>query len=148
MIKKIMILFIAVLISSCERLIYIEGNIYDASTRESIENAQAVLVVNHKDTLQKIHFEFDTLSYSERKKLRKAGAKDSYKDNNGEGLSIVTNALSDKNGNFTIGLLVFPAIYKSNIQLVINRNGYYIFSKNIDSLKHDSLKVFLEKHPD
>lgn len=143
--SKLLLLYFVFTASACEEIIKIQGNVYDSDTKEPVENVRVVLVVNKKDTLRNIHFEFDTLSYAERKALRKQGVKDSYKDYTGEGLSINSNAFTDKNGNYAIGQLVLPAVFKTSHQLVFMKTGYYSFTSNIDSITHDSLKVYLKR---
>lgn len=143
----IFFLFAMFVLTSCEGFIHMQGYVYDNETKQPIENSQILLVLRGKDTLKNIQFEYDTVSYSRRMELRKAGVKDEYKNYNVGGLSKKpTVALTDMNGKFTIGSILVPCVPKCpTCRLVFIKDGYKQTIVKLNSMVSDSIIVTLEK---
>jgi hypothetical protein len=134
------------LFSSCEGFIHIEGKTFDSTSRQPINNVQVFLIVKGKDTIRKNQTEFDSLSFDQRKTLRKQGMKDDYKWHVPGGLSKYRLSLSDTSGYFTVGSILVPCMPKCpKCKLIFIKRGYRPVTVETSSIKQDSINVFLEK---
>jgi hypothetical protein len=135
-----------ILFSSCETLIYTKGKTFDSISRQPINYAQVILILKGKDTIRKIHIEQDSLTIDQRKASRKQGIKDNYKWHEDGRFSKYSLSLSDTSGYFTVGLIVIPCAFKCpKCELLFVKSGYKQVTLEINSIKHDSVQVFLEK---
>jgi dienelactone hydrolase len=148
--KTILPVLLLLVLSSCEGFVHMQGYVYDSATKQPVKNSQVLLIMHRKDTLRVIYYEYDTVSYSKRKELRKAGVKDDYDYTATGGLSKKpAPALTDTNGKFTIGTILVPCVPKCpSCKLVVIKDGYKQREVPLSSIVNDSLFVSLERQAD
>jgi hypothetical protein len=135
-------------LSSCEGFIQIQGHTFDSNTKQPIENVQVVLLLKGKDTMRRIQLEYDTISYSQRKVLRKNGIKDDYWEHDRYGLSRYALCNTDTTGRFKIGDILVGCVPKClDCQVIFIKDGYKTMSIKKISYQLDSLRVYLERVP-
>lgn len=126
-----------------------QGNIYDITTKQPIENVQVLLILKGKDTVRKNQLEYDTIPYKERIFLRKQGIKDDYKMYDPIGFSKLKPSQTNTVRHFNIGNILVGCVPKCpTCQLVFIKDGYKPLRIKINSIVKDSIIVTFEKLTD
>lgn len=144
--KLIFILAIpAIFLTSCEGFIRISGYAYDEATKKPIENAEVILILNKRDTIESNRLEYDTIPYEDRKALRKQGIRDDYAFHDTRGLSKFIPCLTDTIGKFQIGNMLVGCVPRCpTTKVLLKKNGYKPIVVEVGSIVRDSLQVFME----
>jgi hypothetical protein len=140
-------IMLLILLASCEGVIRMQGYVYDHQTKLPVENARVLLVINRKDTVRNVYYEYDTIDYKDRVKLRKNGFKDDYTYLNVSGYSKKpAPSLTNRMGYFSVGSMLVGCVPKCpGCQLIIIKEGYKpcVFKRN--TIVNDSIKIMLER---
>ena len=137
-------------LTSCEGFVHMQGYVFDKETKKPIQNAQALLILQNRDTLRDIYFEYDTISYNKRIALRKSGVKDDYDFYSAGGLSKKpTLSVTNTNGYFSVGTILVPCVPKCpTCQLIFFKDGYKQLTLKLSSIVNDNINISLERLTD